>query len=369
MNKNFEPTLEDLDDDNFVTPDNTSDTDSDDTDNEDQEKEEEEDEEEEDSEEDSKDDQETEDTKETNEEEDEETEDEESEEETQQFFEELSTEVGFNIDDLEIEFEEGEDRLGASGIAKIIQGASEKALLEFDSHLKNNYPDAYELFLTLQGGGSVKEFVEGFDADTPSVVTIEAVTDSIDVQKRLVKEDLIRKGLKDKIADATIKQMEDDDELLEHALGVQKELQSEREAKINELSEKAAKKIEEEKAITDLISQETSKILNTGIIGKNKTLPKTSRKAAVESFTKNLRVEGGKVYHVTEVDLKNIPAEVARVHYNNVGLEKVIEVKAKTEHAKRVRVSLKNEDKVRGRAGSGKSKNAGGHIPLGELED
>lgn len=368
MNKNFEPTLEDLDDDNFVDP-NTPDPNK--TDEESQEQEEEEEEETEEDDKDSEDDkEEEEESEETDEEEkDDETEDEESEEETQQFFEELSTEVGFNIDDLEIEFEEGEDRLGASGIAKIIQGASEKALLEFDSHLKNNYPDAYELFLTLQGGGSVKEFVEGFDADTPSVVTIEAVTDSIDVQKKLVKEDLIRKGLKDKIADATIKQMEDDDELLEHALGVQKELQSEREAKINELSEKAAKKIEEEKAITDLISQETSKILNTGIIGKNKTLPKTSRKAAVESFTKNLRVEGGKVYHVTEVDLKNIPAEVARVHYNNVGLEKVIEVKAKTEHAKRVRVSLKNEDKVRGRAGSGKSKNAGGHIPLGELED
>lgn len=365
MNKNFEPTLEDLDDDNFVDP-NTPDPSK--TDEESQEQEEEEEETEED-EKDSEGEEEEESEETDEEEKDEENEDTESEDESQQFFEELSTEVGFNIDDLEIEFEEGEDRLGASGIAKIIQGASEKALLEFDSHLKNNYPDAYELFLTLQGGGSIKEFVENFDVDAPSVITVEAVTDSIDVQKKIVKEDLIRKGLKDKIADATIKQMEDDDELLEHALDVQKELQSEREAKINELSEKAAKKIEEEKALTDLISQETSKILNTGIIGKNKTLPKTSRKAAVESFTKNLRVEGGKVYHVTEVDLKNIPAEVARVHYNNVGLDKVIEVKAKTEHAKRVKLSLKNEDKVRGRAGSGKSKNAGGHIPLGELED
>lgn len=368
MSKNFVPTLEDLDDENFLDP-NTPDPNKTDDESQEQEQEQEEEEESEEDEKDSEEEEEDE-SKETDEEEnDEETEDEESEEETQQFFEELSTEVGFNIDDLEIEFEEGEDRLGASGIAKIIQGASEKALLEFDSHLKNNYPDAYQLFLTLQGGGSMKEFVENFDVDSPSVITVEAVTDSIDVQKKLVKEDLIRKGLKDKIADATIKQMEDDDELLDHALGVQKELQSEREAKINELSEKAAKKIEEEKAITDLISQETSKILSTGIIGKNKTLPKTSRKAAVESFTKNLRVENGKVYHVTEVDLDNIPAEVARVHYNNVGLDKVIEVKAKTEHAKRVRVSLKNEDKVRGRAGSGKGKNTGGHIPLGELED
>ncbi len=304
-------------------------------------------------------------------EEEESTEEEESEEEETEdsaaFFEQLSQETGINIEDLELDFE-GTDPLSPSGISKVIQAFKDREIEQFDSYLKNDYPEAYNHFMALQAGMTSEEYFKSIEGGIEVVPSEQQVSDSTDLQKELIRQDLIAKGIKkDSIINATLKDFEENDELLSHSLEIRKEKEDARNERFQELEEKAAKKVQEEANINNNISNELGKILTTGVIASGVTIPKAERANVINDFKKGLRIENGKVLYVTEVDPKDVASALGKTYLSNKGsLEKVIETKAKTVNALRVRAQVQEENK----SSKAKKTNRGNTgMTLGEMEE
>lgn len=298
----------------------------------------------------------------------EEEEDEENEEgDSTAFFEQLSQETGFNIEDLELDFE-GTDPLSPSGISKVIQAFKDKEVEQFDSYLKNDYPEAYNHFMALQAGMTSDEYFKSIEGGIEVVPSEQQVSDSTDLQKELIRQDLIAKGIKkESIINATLKDFEENDELLSHSLEVRKEKEDARNERFQELEEKAAEKVQEEANINNSISNELGKILTTGVVASGVTIPKSERANVINDFKKGLRIENGKVLYVTEVDPKDVASALGKTYLSNKGsLEKVIETKAKTVNALRVRTQVQEENKS---SKAKKTKRGNTGMTLGEMED
>lgn len=300
-----------------------------------------------------------------------ETEDEEDDEseseEVSRFFDQLSSEIGFDVNELEIDFE-GEDPLTPKGFKKVIEAIKDKEVDAFDSYLKNNYPDAYQHFMALQGGMTSEDYFKSMDGGVELVPSEQQVSDSIDMQKELIKEDLIAKGIKrESIINATLKDLEEDDELLTEALAIRKVKEDARNERFQELEEKAAKKVQEETQLTNSISEELSKINASGLISTGITIPKAERAEAINSFKKNLRIENGKIFHVVEVDPKNIADALGKEYFSKKGsLDKIVETKAKTVNAVKLRAAVQEEGKTKG---AKKTRKGGSSLTFGEMED
>ena len=186
--------------------------------------------------------------------EEEEEENEDDTKEVEQFFEQLSTEVGFNVNDLEIDFE-GEDPLSPKGIHKVIDAIKDQEVNNFDAYLKSNYPDAYQHFLALQGGMSSEDYFKSREGGVELVPSEQQVSDSLELQKELIKEDLIAKGIKkESIIAATLKDLEENDELLSEALEIRTSREESRNQRFQELEDKASQKVKAETELTNTIS-------------------------------------------------------------------------------------------------------------------
>lgn len=297
----------------------------------------------------------------------EEDEESESEEEVSRFFDQLSSEIGFDVNELEIDFE-GEDPLTPKGFKKVIDAIKDKEVDAFDNYLKSNYPDAYQHFMALQGGMSSEEYLKSMDGGVELVPSEQQVSDSVDMQKELIKEDLIAKGIKrESIINATLKDLEEDDELLTEALAIRKVKEDARNERFQELEEKAAKKVQEETQLTNSISEELSKISASGLISTGITIPKAERAEAINSFKKNLRIENGKIFHVVEVDPKNIADALGKEYFSKKGsLDKIVETKAKTVNAVKLRAAAQEEGKTKG---AKRTRKGGNSLTFGEMED
>lgn len=282
------------------------------------------------------------------------------------FFEQLSQETGFNVDDLEVDFD-GVDPLSPAGISKVIQAFKDKEVEQFDSYLKTDYPEAYNHFMALQAGMTSEEYFKSIEGGIEVVPSEQQVSDSTDLQKELIRQDLIAKGIKkESIINATLKDFEENDELLSHSLEVRKEKEDARNEKFQELEEKAAKKVQEEANINNSISNELGKILTTGVIASGVTIPKAERANVINDFKKGLRIENGKVLFVTEVDPTDVASALGKTYLSNKGsLEKVIETKAKTVNALRVRAQVQEENK----SSKAKKNRKSTGLTLGEMEE
>lgn len=285
------------------------------------------------------------------------------------FFEDVSQEVGYSLTDLGIDYE-GEDPLGPKGVAKLLKATAEKELSDFDDYLKANHPGAYNHFLASMAGQTDEEFFRDSANQIPLVPTESEVTDSVERQRELVKEDLIARGItRESIIKSTIAQLEEDDELQEEALTVRKGLESLREAKIKENETKANEKVAQEVGINNEVSEALSVIMKTGVISKGLTLPKEDRKKAIESFKENLRVENGELFIVQKVDPKDVASALGKNYIGNkASLDKIIEKKAGTQNVIRLRKQMEDESKTKGKAGQSKRQAGGGFTPLDELE-
>lgn len=300
----------------------------------------------------------------------EEEEEAETDEEVQAFFEEVSESVGFNIADLEIDYE-GEDPLTPKGVAKLLKAVGDNEVGKFDEYLKNNYPGAYQHFMASMAGISDEEYLQNEENRIPSIPAESEVSESIEKQRDLVREDLRARGItKETILKSTIAQLEEEDELQEEALRIRGEMEEKRNSRLQELDDKAKAKIEQETALHNEVSTALETILKTGVVSKGLTLPKEERKKAIEDFKSNLRVEKGELYVVQKVDPKEIAAALGKNYIGNKSsIDAIIEKKATTKNVGRLRAQAKDEAKgSKGKAVQTRRQSGGGFTPLDEIE-
>lgn len=297
-------------------------------------------------------------------------EEEENDVEAEQFFEEVSAEIGYPIADLEIDFE-GEDPLGVKGVAKILKAVGENEVNRFDEYLKNNYPGAYQHFMASMAGISDDEYLKNEENRIPIVPTESEISESIDRQRDLVREDLRARGItKETILKSTLAQLEEEDELQEEALRIREEMEKDRNDRLKELDDKAKAKIQHEASLNNEVSVALESILKTGVVSKGLTLPKEERKKAIEDFKSNLRIENGELYVVQKVDPKEIATALGKNYIGNKGsVDSIIEKKAKTNNVIRLRKQMDDDkNNTKGKSVPGKKQAGGGFTPLADIE-
>lgn len=294
--------------------------------------------------EDTEEDEEVEENKESDEE-GEDTEDEDSDDSDDlDFFKDVAEELDFDYDIEDLDFE-GEDPLGVKGTAKFVAHAVNKEILYFEEKFKENFPEAYSLLLHQMDGGSVEDFIKNYSGDI-SVPSIEEVSDSQEVQIRLVKAKIKEKGADDTFASKYVEHLIEEGALEAEALKI-------REDKAEALKSKIANREKEqgERAAADRekiakVSNGLQTFLDKGKIG-NITIPAKDRRAIIEELQPTLKVENGKVVSVVEVTEDNLEELLKRVTFgkNPKSLEKLITSKAKTINAKRLKRTLDTAQK------------------------
>ena len=335
------------------------------TDEDEEEEEEKEDsEEDKDEEEDSSDDKDSKEKTDTEEEEDEEDEDESA---SREYLEVLSEELDeeINLDEIDLD---GEDPTQPKGLAKIITHLQEKEVDKFENYIKTSFPDAYAHFITLQDPSkTTKDFIEEYGSVDRDIPSIEQLNESVDLQKNLVRADLKAKGLKASVIEAAIKEYEDDDDLFAEAKRIRDSKDADRQSYIAEKEQAANEILQRNREATEVLNATLSEIMQTGKVGDGPTIPKSKREEFLREFKKGIRIEDGKIVHAVEINPSEISKAVAKSFIGNTAsLEKVIERKANTKLALRLRTQTE-KDAVRSKGQKNRSR--GGSVTLGEFED
>lgn len=283
----------------------------------------------------------------------EETEEEEPEDDPQKFFEEVEKLTGQELD-----VDYGDiDPLTPQGIAIREKAVRESAVDGFLEEIETKFPVAFKALKHAYNGGDIAEL---FKTTTARDYTKVELTDKDQpLAKEILREYYQNKGIKNtKKIDAFIQTAEDSEEgLIAEAKSALEELKTEQtekaDAAIQSQQTKAADSIKKDKIMVSAVDE----ILETGKLGNFKL---TGKQEATEFRTfviKNLRrskTEDGKYEFSSLVDNANLEKllQYQYFQYKKGDLGKLIQIKAATEQATKLKLRLKAESSSKKR-GSG----------------
>lgn len=236
-----------------------------------------------------------------------------------------------------------------------------KAVKEWDAHLEQNDPRSYAYFLHRQAGGTDEDF---FAMKTVSLPDYETFTNSVDLQSKVYRDALVRKGVGEKQAQMIVDLAIKDKELFTLA---DKEYKDYKTAEKNELDTLTAQLAEDEKVQAQKV--QALETLLTNEINTNSTMkfivPDTKKAEFTQYVTGKIQTAEGKFFAVQEITEKALPRllEALYLQFANGEISGLVQRAAKTQNVRRLKLAV---DKSKGTI-KDQSQGAGGKPTLGEL--
>lgn len=276
------------------------------------------------------------------------------------FFKEVEQITGASV---AVEYPEGVDPLSPQGVALRDNAIRQSTFDEYDQFLRETDPRAYAFFLHRQRGGDEAEF---FSQQAPTLPDIDAFKASADMQTKMVKQDLMNKGVDEDIADATIAKYIKSNTLEDKALAVYKANET---AQTTALAN-AEKLIEQErqeelKAIAG-VKGLVSKSITTGEL--KFVIPATEHGEFQKFVESALRIDDGKFYAVNEVSMDNIKEVLEGLYfqYKKGNLSAIIQKQVQTKAVQRLRTNAAaSAAPVKGAQGNDKAPTK--HVTLAQV--
>ncbi len=235
-----------------------------------------------------------------------------------------------------VEYPEGVDPISPQGVALRDSAIRKSTYDEYDQFLREVNPRAYAFFLHTQRGGDEAEF---FSQQSPTLPDIDAFKASADMQTRMVKQDLMSKGVDEDIADATVAKYIKSNTLEDKALAVYKTNET---AQVTALAN-AEKLIEQERqqeaqAIAG-VKTLVSKSITTGEL--KFVIPATEHGEFQKFVEGALRMDGGEFYAVNKVSPENMKEVLEGLYfqYKKGNLSAIIQKQVAQKAVQRLRTN------------------------------
>lgn len=262
-----------------------------------------------------------------------------------------------------IEYPENVDPETPEGTAFRESFIRDDAWNEYEQAIRQRDPRGYAYLLHRQNGGTDEEFFgdkQGF-----VLPTLEQLQASVDVQTQVYRQDLLSKGLEPDTVQVLVEKAIKDNKLLEKSTLAHTQIDKAQKDYLNSLDE--ANRQEHARIATQVTAMQKSLDTTIGDIGF--IVPEASKTAFKEYVMNNLQItKEGKFVIVQEVDSEKFKLQVEALflQYMNGDLSKVIQKKAKTEAAHRLKLAAE-KTKTDIRKDDGIPSNAEKKLTLGEL--
>lgn len=258
------------------------------------------------------------------------------------FMERVNKLHGFG--DLKIEYPENVDPGSEEGVHFREKVLMDKAANDFDEYLKAKDPRGYAYLLHRDIGGDDESF---FAKPTVTLPTYEVFKEDVDLQKKLVVNDLRSKGVDEDLITAVVDKAIKDKKLFDKADIIYKATDaSEKKALADAEKAVADRQTSEKKAVESVLN------LISDIVTNNKTeklqIPDTKKTAFNEYLKKNLMFDGENFFFVEPLSKDNLTKTIEHKYFAFVGgnLKDLVERKAQTVVTNRFRIGAKKSEIV-----------------------
>jgi hypothetical protein len=287
-------------------------------------------------------------------------------EEAQKFFEEVEKITG-----QETEVDYGDvNPLSPQGVAIREKAIRESALDGFLEDMEVKYPMVFKALTHASNGGNVADLFTTATGRDYSTVQIGEKDEPL--AKEILKEYFKSKGIK---SDARISRLiqdaeESDEGIITEAKSVLQELQEEQEVKRNKVLEDQKVLKEADQKRDKLLVSAIDEVLETGKLGTFK-IPSRQEAADFKKFVvQNVRkTPEGKYELAMPLDSGNME-KVLQAHYfqyKKGDLEKLIQIKASTVGAQKLKLKLESEKAKQRTAGTGANTGTGGKLSFSDF--
>ena len=285
---------------------------------------------------------------------------EEDEADVNAFFERVQAITGLNVD---VDYG-GLDPLTPEGAAIRETAIRQQALDEFDRNLEDAYPEAYRYFLHLQQGGNPTDFFRENGIGIPS--TADQITSSVNTQEALVQEDLMRRGVPETVAKATVEAYIKDNKLENEALRIFNNAQEDNKRAIEDMRRQAA----EREAAIKIEEQNTFRNIGEAMQDLKFIIPDNKKQGFLDFVGQTLRSDDTGFYVVQPIgrnpnEMKSV-LEALYFNYSKGDLKSLVERKAKTQTVQTLKYRV-GQDKSKNNGATGRTNVDTNEVPLFQL--
>lgn len=287
-------------------------------------------------------------------------------EEAQKFFEEVEKITGQEID---VDYGDV-NPLSPQGVAIREKAIRESALDGFLEDMEVKYPMVFKALTHASNGGNVADLFTTATGRDYSTVQIGEKDEPL--AKEILKEYFKSKGIK---SDARISRLiqdaeESDEGIITEAKAVLQELKDEQEEKRNKVLEEQKLVKEADQKRDKLLVSAIDEVLETGKLGTFK-IPSRQEAADFKKFViQNVRkTPDGKYELAMGLDSSNME-KVLQAHYfqfKKGDLDKLIQIKASTVGAQKLKLKLESEKAKQKTTGTGQSSGTGGKLSFSDF--
>lgn len=237
------------------------------------------------------------------------------------------------------------DPLSPEGVLIRDKAIEARAVAKFEQHLAGNDARAYAYMLHRQSGGTDEDF---FSTKTITLPEYTEFSNSVDLQQKLYREDLVRKGVSEKQAQFLVDQAVKDKEIFELADKAYKAQEKEEANKLIQIQTKLEADEKEfqnsVKALTTMLSAE----INTSATMKF-LVPEAKKTEFYQYVSSRVQESAGKFLIVQEIEKNSLPRllEGLYLQFVNGNLKDVVERQAKTSNVRTLRDRLNRQQQKR----------------------
>ena len=237
------------------------------------------------------------------------------------------------------------DPLSPEGVLIRDKAIEARAVAKFEQHLAGNDARAYAYMLHRQSGGTDEDF---FSTKTITLPEYTEFSNSVDLQQKLYREDLVRKGVSEKQAQFLVDQAVKDKEIFELADKAYKAQEKEEANKLIQIQTKLEADEKEfqnsVKALTTMLSTE----INTSATMKF-LVPEAKKTEFYQYVSSRVQESAGKFLIVQEIEKNSLPRllEGLYLQFVNGNLKDVVERQAKTSNVRTLRDRLNRQQQKR----------------------
>lgn len=248
--------------------------------------------------------------------------------------------------DKTVEYPDGVIPTTPEGIHFRDKALEKHAVDKWESYLKQSDPRGYAYLLHRQNGGTDEEFLSKGSAVLPD---LDAMKESVDLQREVYRQGLIANGLPEKQVKALVEMAAKDGELLAEAEAMHAKIKADEEKQLEDANKKLETKTKaDQKAITDFSGVLEKEILQ----GANLkfVIPDAEKPKFMEYLKNNIRYDDGQFYLVKPVTKDNLVEQIQTELFGHLkgDLKKLVERNAKTLVAQRLKLT---NDKPKPKAG------------------
>jgi hypothetical protein len=194
------------------------------------------------------------------------------------------------------------DPLSPAGVLIREKHVAQLEVAKFEESLEKSDPRGYAYLLHRQAGGTDEDF---FSKKTITLPEYEAFKESVDLQQKVYRDDLLRKGLDPDQVKLLVEQAVKDKKILELADKAYKQTETAQQQEIDRL----AKQLEEQNATYENSVKQLTTMLNEEISSNSsmKLLVPDAKKADFNNFVrKHIQSIDGSFYAVQQIDPKTL---------------------------------------------------------------